>query len=322
MEINKPLYIHNYLEINSNKSFFNYSQFRYTQLKSLKIINVSLHFKDLFNLLDNYSIERLDKMNCDIECDLVSVLLNKHNNTTTLELCNVNRTAINILNNLPNYINILQIQYPTVSCGDFYLNKSMTNLPPSLQKIILQLPFLKENNIYSTIANYERSGYFNILFEIKRPHECIVQIDISGVKYPILYDDKDNDNTQLTLVINNCEKIIIKKVIPCGLEVDYIYLDVEERQRFAQIGHEYLINQVNILNNNNNNNNNNDDDDDDNMNDIIKKKRAEYKIKYKFEKYDLKNIKSNYKRHIKSINYKKVLNYKKQKYCGGYKIIY
>jgi len=30
----------------------------------------------------------------------------------------------------------------------------------------------------------------------------------------------------------------------CGLMVDYIYLDSEERRRFAQVGHEYLIEQV------------------------------------------------------------------------------
>jgi hypothetical protein len=30
----------------------------------------------------------------------------------------------------------------------------------------------------------------------------------------------------------------------CGLMVDYVYLDSEERRRFAQVGHEYLIEQV------------------------------------------------------------------------------
>ena len=33
----------------------------------------------------------------------------------------------------------------------------------------------------------------------------------------------------------------------CGLMVDYIYLDSEERRRFAQVGHEYLIEQVQFL---------------------------------------------------------------------------
>jgi hypothetical protein len=33
----------------------------------------------------------------------------------------------------------------------------------------------------------------------------------------------------------------------CGLMVDYIYLDSEERRRFAQVGHEYLIEQVQFI---------------------------------------------------------------------------
>jgi hypothetical protein len=33
----------------------------------------------------------------------------------------------------------------------------------------------------------------------------------------------------------------------CGLMIDYIYLDSEERRRFAQVGHEYLIEQVQFI---------------------------------------------------------------------------
>jgi hypothetical protein len=33
----------------------------------------------------------------------------------------------------------------------------------------------------------------------------------------------------------------------CGLMVDYVYLDSEERRRFAQVGHEYLIEQVQFI---------------------------------------------------------------------------
>ena len=29
-----------------------------------------------------------------------------------------------------------------------------------------------------------------------------------------------------------------------SLLVDYVYIDTEERRRFAQVGHEYLINQL------------------------------------------------------------------------------
>ena len=40
----------------------------------------------------------------------------------------------------------------------------------------------------------------------------------------------------------------IAAISTCKLYVDYIYLDVDERRRFAQISHEYLIEQVKVMN--------------------------------------------------------------------------
>jgi hypothetical protein len=47
--------------------------------------------------------------------------------------------------------------------------------------------------------------------------------------------------------INNIELINNQEQInDATLLVDYIYLDADERRRFAQVGHEYLIEQIMI----------------------------------------------------------------------------
>lgn len=229
----KPLYIGKTLEIVSNEQFFYYVTFYYTQLKSLKIKNVSIHFLDFFNFLDNFHIEELEVMECSIACDLVSVLLTKHNSIIKLELFNVNNSVIHILNNLPSYINTLIVNCHEISDGDFYLDQSMTNLPLGLQELTIKLPDLSKSiNLCSTIQHYEQYGYFNVLFGIKCPYSCIIIIEVLNKKYHVSYED--NDNTKITITDNHIEKLIITKVIPyLETQLEYVYLDMNDRRRFA-----------------------------------------------------------------------------------------
>jgi hypothetical protein len=53
---------------------------------------------------------------------------------------------------------------------------------------------------------------------------------------------------KLNLDLNCCHFLLMVNTAPtmtsCKLYVDYVYLDTDERRRFAQVSHEYLIEQV------------------------------------------------------------------------------
>jgi hypothetical protein len=71
-------------------------------------------------------------------------------------------------------------------------------------------------------------------------HEVKIHLDLEEAKYLIRNDDghvaapKDTDGNDL-------------EITSCDLLVNYIYLDTDERRRFAQVSHEYLIEQVQYL---------------------------------------------------------------------------
>jgi hypothetical protein len=66
-------------------------------------------------------------------------------------------------------------------------------------------------------------------------HEVKVSVELEeGTK---LETKKNGNNTTLTSLFQKNE---------CNLWVDYIYLDTDERRRFAQVSHEYLIEQVQV----------------------------------------------------------------------------
>jgi hypothetical protein len=65
-------------------------------------------------------------------------------------------------------------------------------------------------------------------------HEVKVNIEFQELRYLVNTLVKENDLS----VISN------KGLQACSLYVDYIYLDTEERRRFAQVAHEYLIEQL------------------------------------------------------------------------------
>jgi hypothetical protein len=71
-------------------------------------------------------------------------------------------------------------------------------------------------------------------------HEVKINIDFQDLQYLINVKYKNSPNDK-QLTINN---IASQGLVACSLYVDYIYLDTEERRRFAQVAHEYLIEQL------------------------------------------------------------------------------
>lgn len=71
-------------------------------------------------------------------------------------------------------------------------------------------------------------------------HEVKVNVELNDVKnayWAGTLDSNDNPVTDLSLVP-------VPSLNSCSLFVDYIYLDTDERRRFAQVSHEYLIEQL------------------------------------------------------------------------------
>jgi len=67
-------------------------------------------------------------------------------------------------------------------------------------------------------------------------HEVKVNIEFQELRY--LINVEGTNTTQFVSYLNN------QGLVACSLYVDYIFLDTEERRRFAQVAHEYLIEQL------------------------------------------------------------------------------
>jgi len=70
-------------------------------------------------------------------------------------------------------------------------------------------------------------------------HEVKINVDFNELKFLCNVTSENPANVQQTL--NN---VANAGLVACSLYVDYIYLDTEERRRFAQVAHEYLIEQL------------------------------------------------------------------------------
>jgi hypothetical protein len=71
-------------------------------------------------------------------------------------------------------------------------------------------------------------------------HDVRINIELEDISYLIR-----NDNGNITTPLNSDDELLDIK--DCHLVVNYIYLDTDERRRFAQVAHEYLIEQVQFL---------------------------------------------------------------------------
>ena len=70
-------------------------------------------------------------------------------------------------------------------------------------------------------------------------HEVKINVDFVPLQY--LVNITGGSATQRSTSFNNLSQL---GMVACSLFVDYIYLDTEERRRFAQVAHEYLIEQL------------------------------------------------------------------------------
>jgi hypothetical protein len=70
-------------------------------------------------------------------------------------------------------------------------------------------------------------------------HEVKINVDFVPLQY--LVNIVNGTATQKSTSFNNLANL---GMVACSLYVDYIYLDTEERRRFAQVAHEYLIEQL------------------------------------------------------------------------------
>jgi len=71
-----------------------------------------------------------------------------------------------------------------------------------------------------------------------------LSIPLIALQYQDLYINVEFENVN-KLVIRDCNfNMNLLSIKDASLLVDYIYLDTEERRRFAQVGHEYLIEQL------------------------------------------------------------------------------
>jgi Large eukaryotic DNA virus major capsid protein/Major capsid protein N-terminus len=66
-------------------------------------------------------------------------------------------------------------------------------------------------------------------------HEVKINLELRPISELLIETDDENDKQSLTQTVN---------LDSASLWIDYIYLDTDERRRFAQVSHEYLIEQL------------------------------------------------------------------------------
>jgi hypothetical protein len=70
-------------------------------------------------------------------------------------------------------------------------------------------------------------------------HEVKINVEFENLQYLVNIEGTDDKSAQAIL-----SSVAQQGLVACSLYVDYIYLDTEERRRFAQVAHEYLIEQL------------------------------------------------------------------------------
>jgi hypothetical protein len=70
-------------------------------------------------------------------------------------------------------------------------------------------------------------------------HEVKINVEFENLQYLVNIDAANAGARQVIL-----SNVASQGLVACSLYVDYVYLDTEERRRFAQVAHEYLIEQL------------------------------------------------------------------------------
>jgi len=75
-------------------------------------------------------------------------------------------------------------------------------------------------------------------------HEVKINVEFENLQYLCNIDATAGTTPGLTTNTQVMNAVGNQGLVACSLYVDYIYLDTEERRRFAQVAHEYLIEQL------------------------------------------------------------------------------
>jgi len=111
------------------------------------------------------------------------------------------------------------------------------NVGLALPLIALQYHEVKINIEYESMDNLVDSTDTNLCFDQDKLDGCTNGNKVVGTTGTIISDTA----TQLAPLFSTNQKIELTDAI---LWVDYIFLDTDERRRFAQLSHEYLIEQL------------------------------------------------------------------------------
>jgi len=157
------------------------------------------NFYEVNKFLEIIDLEKLKTLNCNFRyIDTLIKIELVFSGDIVMRLSNYNENIKDYLFNLPQQINILIFENRYVNS---FLEGCFTNLPVSIKKIL----FLFD----STIETIKNTGILNVLFGVKLPFDCIVEVLVNK-KYR-LHQENINDD-ELTLFSETGEKIIVKYI--------------------------------------------------------------------------------------------------------------
>jgi len=179
-----------------------------------------------------------------------------------------------------NYVGERLINYVEVEIGGQRIDKhygewlhiwNQLTLPPGqdagYQRMVGNMPALTANNVNPQIkAGLGQNGvipqtklYIPLQFWFCRNpglalplialqyHEVKINIEFSALKYlfyALVKSPSTDPASSNNLYVPNSTSTDIGSLVSASLWVDYVFLDTDERRRFAQLSHEYLIEQL------------------------------------------------------------------------------
>jgi hypothetical protein len=224
-------------------------------IKKLKIKNVVIDIKeiDIFNnFLSKLSYDSMEKLNCKISTKYHSLRISvkKINNDFVYKLKIEHFDDVKtILDNLPIFITQLKIDLS--DCNTLELNSKKildieySNLPFTLKKLNVKFPFRSHPQPCEKLQ--KETGIYNILFCFKIPFGLVTKVFDSGSKkkYLVNFNFSSNDTIEFVDYYLTTDKkyyIIKKTFFECP--INYVFLDSEERSRFARVGYQQLLQQL------------------------------------------------------------------------------
>lgn len=251
MEKGNSLIINSYKDIKKLKNQYSGSKINWKEkgIKKLFLNKITLRNGDKLNeICKLFDLDQFEKIFFSFKFRYDYIYLTKSNGLIILGIYNFNNDIYDILTNLSIGIDILYLNI------DKYVGVQLPNLSVNLKKIIVNISDYDDKREY-----YETNGYFNFLFNLKIPFGCKIEVRTKTKDYLKksceIYEVDIYSNKLLKLklkeydlVEKEAEIINIPFVIvnpTSNITVDYIYLNSAERQRFANVGHQYLIEQKN-----------------------------------------------------------------------------